>query len=143
MSSLPRIEADPIGFENLQEQNNYFLSGEPYIKTSWRDNSAIQSVLNWAMLRIFFGSFLSNLFSAVTVTVATSTTIVEQLLTTTSTEFSPTVDTITASCIPTPYSLCAWVCVLTFILQYSNNRSGEKNVIISMLLLGLIYSSSE
>merc|ERR1712071_481408 len=85
VSSLPRIQADPIGFENLQEQNNYFLSGEPYIKTSWRDNSASQSGLNRAMPRIFFGSLLSNLFSAVTVTAATTTTVVEQLLTTTST----------------------------------------------------------
>jgi len=108
VSSLPRIQADPIGFENLQEQNNYFLSGEPYIKTSWRDNSASQSGLNRAMPRIFFGSLLSNLFSAVTVTAATTTTVVEQLLTTTSTSFNGATATITANCIISPYAICAF-----------------------------------
>merc|ERR1712127_699752 len=108
VSSLPRIQADPIGFENLQEQHGYFLSGEPYIKTSWRDNSASQSGLNRAMPRIFFGSLLSNLFSAVTVTAATTTTVVEQLLTTTSTSFNGATATITANCIISPYAICAF-----------------------------------
>merc|ERR1712071_558002 len=60
VSSLPRIQADPIGFENLQEQNNQFLSGESYIVTSMHDNSAIQPGSNRAMSRIFFGTLWRN-----------------------------------------------------------------------------------
>merc|ERR1712127_578070 len=106
VSSLPRIQADPIGFENLQKQNNYFLSGEPYIKTSWRDNSAIQPGSNRAMPRIFFGTLLSNLLN-VKSDIKTTTTTVEKSATTTSTQFQASAKTITANCIPPSFSTCA------------------------------------
>merc|ERR1712071_684356 len=102
VSSLPRIQADPIGFENLEKQNNHFLSGESYIATSMQDNSATQPGFNQAMPRIFLGSILSNLFSAVSSKsdAMTTTTVVEQLLTTTSTSFSSFAKTVTLGCIP-------------------------------------------
>jgi len=106
VSSLPRIQADPIGFENLQEQNNQFLSGESYIVTSMHDNSAIQPGSNRAMPRIFFGTLLSNLLS-VNSDIKTTTTTVEKSATTTSTQFQASAKTITANCIPPSFSTCA------------------------------------
>jgi len=106
VSSLPRIQADPIGFENLQEQNNQFLSGESYIVTSMHDNSAIQPGSNRAMPRIFFGTLLSNLLS-VKSDIKTTTTTVEKSATTTSTQFQASAKTITANCIPPSFSTCA------------------------------------
>merc|ERR1712071_69568 len=113
MSSLPRIDTDPIGFENLQEGNNYFLSGEPCIKTSLQENSARHGQ---AMPRIFFSNFLRptqtatvQIAAAAAATTETTETT-ETTITTTTIESTKIItifaETVTASCILPPYDLC-------------------------------------
>merc|ERR1712071_740534 len=89
MSSLPRIDTDPIGFENLQEGNNYFLSGEPYIKTSLQENSARHGQ---AMPRIFFSNFLRPTQTATVQIAAAAAATTETTETTTTTTTTTTIE---------------------------------------------------
>merc|ERR1712071_234927 len=112
MSSLPRIDTDPIGFENLQEGNNYFLSGEPYIKTSLQKQR--QTCPGYAQdLLQQFSSSNTNCHCAnrcrcpaTTETAETTTTTTTIKSTTIETSFSPSAVTVTANCILPPYDLC-------------------------------------
>jgi len=104
-SLLPRIDADPIGLENWKQENNYFLSGEPYIETSMqeikaRNGGSDQTLASDPTPRIF-GSLVSNIINF-----GTTTTTVSLTLATTSTSTSTSLATVKAACVPIPYAVC-------------------------------------
>merc|ERR1712071_467367 len=103
VSLLPRIDADPIGFENLEnfaQENNHFLSGASHIETSMQDISARNAGSDPATPRIF-NTLVSSIINFSTVTTTVSVTVA-----TTKTSFSTSSVSIRAKCVPISYTTC-------------------------------------
>merc|ERR1712071_584203 len=112
----------------LEPAANYFLSGEPYIKTSLQENSAGHGQ---AMPRIFFSNFLRPTQTAtvqIAAAAAATTETTETTTTTTTIEstkigtiFDAFAETVTASCILPPMT---YVCknIKITIFQQQNWR---------------------